>query len=75
MTHSDWQRIKDVWCERCRHNSKRKPCPAIVWMDKDPNDAPCTRFISETGCLQYQQKPEPKSKKAPVGKRGRHAKR
>lgn len=63
MTSDEWQRHKDVWCERCTYNSKRKPCPAIGYMDSDPNDALCVRFIRGDHCTQYKPKPERKTKR------------
>lgn len=69
MTSSEWQRHKETHCAVCRWNSKRNPCPAIKWMDLDPNDEPCTRFIRGERCTQWEPRPK-RPRKAKKGRSG-----
>ena len=68
MNSSEWERHKGEWCERCRHNSKRKPCVAIRYMDSDPTDYQVTHFVKLPRCTQYEQRPQRKGKAKERGK-------
>jgi hypothetical protein len=72
MTSSEWKRHKEAYCEGCKYNTKRKQCPAISWMDLDPNDVLCTQFIRGEHCTQWEPRPE-RPKKAKTERRGSEA--
>lgn len=58
MTYSEWEQHKRTYCAFCVCNSESEPCPAIRWMDMDPNDLLCTKFIRGEHCTQFDPRQE-----------------
>lgn len=69
MNARAWASHKTQWCHRCRHNSKRKPCPLIAFLDKDPQDEVCNHVFHNGRCSQYEARPSRKKKTQQAGRK------
>lgn len=72
MNARAWARHKDTYCHRCRHHSKRKPCPLWQILEADIDDDMANKPFRRLGrCSQFENPPKRKRKDHQTRKAGR----
>lgn len=65
-----WDRHKDLYCHRCRHTTKRKPCPLWQIMETNPEDPIANKpFVRLGRCSQFENPPKRKRNTQPRRKK------
>ena len=72
MNARAWERHKADWCEFCRHDTKRRPCPLVQILDADSEDPVASRPFARLGrCSQFEVPPKRERKAKNKTKRGK----